>query len=77
MLHLHLIVLFTLPQSLAFQQAVFSDSFDEECKIESDDWAEEQRLNSGPMVPCETLGYEWFECEDVTQLAADNSSRVS
>lgn len=65
-----------LPQIQSFQS--FSEiSFDDECQIESEEWSEDLRDTNGPLLPCDSLTSEWFECEDVTQLVADNSTKVS
>jgi hypothetical protein len=78
MIHLYLIVLFLiLPHALAYQQTSYADTLDEECRAESDEWEGDLQKVNGPLIPCDTLSYEWFECEDVTQLVVDNTTRVS
>lgn len=76
MLSLCLITLLILPQLRAFQPSIYSDSIDDECKLDNEEFVDEWPKTAGPLVPCNTLTHEWFECEDVTQLVLDNSTKV-
>jgi hypothetical protein len=61
----------------SFQSTSFSETtLDDECQLESEDWAEDFP-DGGPLLPCSSLNPNWFECEDVTSLVVDNSSKVS
>lgn len=72
-----LYLLSLIPVSTAFQFSIHSSETDGECQIESEEWAEDfTRTVTGPLVPCDGLSSEWFECEDVTRLVVDNSSKV-
>ena len=64
--------------SISFQaNAQQSRQVQDECQAELNDWAREMPHANGPLQPCSNLSAEWIECESVTQLQIDNSTKVS
>lgn len=56
--------------------AQISRELQNECQAEINDWAVEMPHANGPLRLCSNLSAEWIECESVTQLKADNTTKV-
>jgi hypothetical protein len=71
---LKLLPIFLSLPSLAQKSQLFANDPIDECQVEAEEWAEDFPHTTGPLVSCKSLNEEWFECEDVAQLTADNTT---